>query len=244
MRSIRICSGILLVVFMITTLASCAYGHEEGKEEKHPDIQNKVLTELGYDATYLDIVPEAGDIHNFFISKPISADVSALIRDYVASGRSTEAFKDLYYQADTIEILPLVGPCFENTSLIACAFYVQGEFNQAILMRVNVITEDADVIECSEIKRFNKQYKHYFNNEYCTSRIEICLEDCPNVELVAIMVSRFGMMFPIGINDGEEYLKHYGCGMIEFYNLEPVKSIQEAQAASQKRLQEMEQSLE
>lgn len=240
MRSIRICSGILLVVFMITTLASCAYGHEE---EKHPDIQNKVLTELGYDATYLDIVPEAGDIHDFFISKPISADVSALIRDYVASGRSTEVFKDLYYQADTIEILPLVGPCFENTSLIACAFYVQGEFNQAILMRVNVITEDADVIECSEIKRFNKQYQH-FNNEYCTSRIEICLEYYPNVELVAIMVSRFGWMWPIVINDGEEYLKHFECDMIEFYNLEPVKSIQEAQAASQKRLQEMEKPLE
>jgi len=64
-------------------------------------------------------------------------------------------------------------------------------------------------------------YVEVLNEEYCFSVISDCKIYCPNFEILGLVYSEEGYptLYPVGINEGEEYIKYFSCGETNEFKL-------------------------
>ncbi|HII95701.1 MAG TPA: hypothetical protein HA367_08245 [Candidatus Methanofastidiosum sp.] len=175
-----------------------------------------------------DARPENGIIEDYYADDAIDLNIVDHLSLYAESDTSSDEFKELYNNAEDISLIPVYGMYLENTSLAVCLFRKEDELLGT--KTIHVFEEDG----MTQIAEFTSiigdtSARNPLSDRQCFLAISSSQADYPSFELLGMVYYAIGykITYPIGILDGEEYIKFYNGSASNFGWVEPFSTVDE-----------------
>ena len=171
---------------------------------------------------------ENGIIEDYYVDDAIDLNIVDHLSLYAESDTSSDEFKELYNNADDISLIPVYGMYLENTSLAVCLFRKENELLGT--KTIHVFEEDG----MTQIAEFTSiigdtSARNPLSDRQCFLAISSSQTDYPSFELLGMVYYAIGykITYPIGILDGEEYIKFYNGSASDFGWVDPFSTVDE-----------------
>ena len=119
----------VLIIVLVLTMSSC---ESENKVDATQFMKHYSSDDVKDLETFSK---EFFQIFEYRTEEFIECDSEEVLSRYVAENNASEEFKNLYQTASKVEMLPILGPYFEYTSLKCCLFY-----NEEVLTGVRIVS--------------------------------------------------------------------------------------------------------
>lgn len=175
-----------------------------------------------------DARPANGIVEDYYVDDAIDLDIVDHLSLYAESDIASDAFKELYNNADDISIIPVYGRDLESTSLGVCLFS-----DDDVLLgtkTIHVFEEEGEV-QITEFQMIIDDTIYYstLSDDHCFWIISSSQADYPTFQLLGVVykASGYQTIYPIGILDGENYIKLYYYGLFSFGWVDPFSTVEE-----------------
>jgi hypothetical protein len=175
-----------------------------------------------------DARPVNGVVEDYYVDDAIDLDIVDHLSLYAESEIASDAFKELYNNADDISVIPVYGTYLESTSLVVCLFSADD-----VLLgtkTIHVFEEEGEV-QIAEFQMIIDDTIYYstLSDDHCFWMISSSQADYPTFQLlgVAYKATGYQTIYPIGILDGENDIKFYYYGLFSFGWVNPFSTVEE-----------------
>ncbi|MFA5067721.1 MAG: hypothetical protein WCR28_01950 [Candidatus Izemoplasmatales bacterium] len=223
-----------LFVFVFTVALFVAFGSCREESTGTDTFTTTITTEDT--STFITISPQIEDdarpangiVEDYYVDDAINLDILDHLSLYAESDIASDAFIELYNNADDISIIPVYGKNLEYTSLVVCLFS-----DDDVLLgtkTIHVFEEEGEV----QITEFtviigDTSNHNPLSDRQCFLKISSCQADYPTFQLLGVVYYAIGYqtIYPIGIPDGENYIKFYYYGLSAFGWVDPFSTVEE-----------------
>lgn len=224
-----------LFVFVFTVALFVAFGSCREESTGTDTITTTTITTEDT-STFITIFPQIEDdarpangiVEDYYVDDAINLDIVDHLSLYADSNIASDAFKELYNNADNVTIIPVYGIYLEYTSLAVCLFS-----NDDVLLgtkTIHVFEEEGEV----QITEFtiiigDTSNHNPLSDRQCFLKISSSQTDYPTYQLLGVVyyAIEFQTIYPIGILDGENDIKYYYYGLSNFRLVEPFSTVEE-----------------
>lgn len=224
-----------LFVFVFTVALFVAFGSCR-EESTGTDTFTTTTITTEDTSTFITISPQIEDdarpvngiVEDYYVDDAINLDIVDHLSLYAESDIASDAFKELFGNADNITIIPVYGVYLESTSLGVCLFS-----DDDVLLgtkTIHVFEEEGEV-QITEFQMIIDDTIYYstLSDDHCFWIISSSQADYPTFQLLGVVYKATGYqtIYPIGILDGENYIKFYYYGLSAFGWVDPFSTVEE-----------------
>jgi hypothetical protein len=213
------------MLILIFTVVLCLFLVSCNEGTTISDASTTIITHDKSDFTSIYPQIEDARVENGIIEDYYVVDHLSL---YAESDTSSDEFKELYNNTDDISLIPVYGMYLENTSLVVCLFK-----NEDVLIGTKTIHvfEEEGTIQIVEFTSIidDTSPSNPLSDRQCFLAISSSQTAYPSFELLGMVYYAIGykITYPIGILDGEEYIKFYNGDTSNFGFVAPFSTVDE-----------------